>query len=63
VCLNKDKTTIIQYTGKIDTSYSIPNSVTFIGDYAFDGCINLTSIIIPNSVISIGEHTFQYCEN
>ena len=39
----------------------IPSSVTSIGDYAFDGCLSLTSITIPNSVTSIGEWAFYYC--
>ena len=39
----------------------IPNSVTSIGDYAFEGGINLTSITIPDSVTSIGEHAFVDC--
>ena len=38
---------------------TIPNSVTSIGDYAFAGCLGLTSITIPNSVTSIGNFAFQ----
>lgn len=40
---------------------TIPNTVTRIGDYAFDGCSNLTMITIPNSVTSIGECAFKDC--
>ena len=39
----------------------IPNTVTYIGDYAFVGCKNMTSIIIPNSITSIGNEAFYYC--
>ena len=39
----------------------IPNSVTSIGDYAFQGCRGLTSIEIPNSVTSIGKDAFSSC--
>lgn len=39
------------------TSVTIPNSVTSIGELAFQGT-GLTSIIIPNSVTSIGKGAF-----
>jgi hypothetical protein len=40
---------------------TIPNSVTSIGEGAFSGCSNLTTINIPNSVTYIGEGAFSYC--
>ena len=40
------------------TSYTIPNSVTSIGWYAFWNCSSLKSITIPNSVTSIGWNGF-----
>ena len=40
---------------------TIPNSVTSIGDWAFEYCSSLTSIEIPNSVISIGNYAFSRC--
>ncbi len=44
------------------TSYMIPNSVTSIGDKAFEGCTNLTSVTIPESVTSIGVLSFYGCK-
>ena len=43
------------------TSVTIPNSVTSIGDGAFNGCRGLTSITIPNSLTSIGDIAFNGC--
>ncbi len=42
---------------------TIPNSVTSIGDYAFQDCTGLTSVEIPNSVTSIGADAFFNCIN
>ncbi len=32
-----------------------------IGNYAFEGCINLNSVIFPDSVTSIGSYVFKDC--
>ena len=44
------------------TEYTIPDSVTTIGDYAFYNCSSLTSITIPDSVTTIGGYAFYDCE-
>ena len=60
VLFNKNKTTLIAYRAK-ETNYTIPNSVTTIGEGAFSGCDSLTSINIPNSVTTIGKDAFSDC--
>ena len=62
VLFDKDKTTLISYRAK-RMSYTIPDSVTCIGKYAFVGCASLKSITILNSVTSIGEGAFIDCNS
>ena len=41
----------------------IPDSVEGIGEDAFQGCIELRTIIIPKSILSIGEDAFYGCSS
>ena len=41
------------------TDLVIPNTVTDISQYAFDGCTSITSVYIPQSVKSIGQYAFN----
>jgi hypothetical protein len=74
VLLNKTRTTLIQCPGGYSGPYTIPDSVTSIGDGtfysgnfisfaegAFYGCTSLTSVTIPNSVTVIGTYAFHGC--
>ena len=44
-------------------SYTVPQGIRIIGDYAFYGCDSLTSITLPNSIISIGDDAFYECSS
>ena len=45
------------------TEYTIPDSVTTIGVYAFSNCSSLTSVTIPDSVTTIGDYAFEDCSS
>lgn len=51
-----------RYNGS-DAIVDIPDSVTRIGDYAFDNCASLKSVTIPTSVTVIGERAFFKCSS
>ena len=42
-------------------TYTLGESVTSIGDYAFCGCTNITKLTLPNNVAQVGNGTFQGC--
>ena len=62
VLFTADKKKLIAYCST-QTSYSISDSVTSIGDKAFCGCDSLTSLTIPSSVTSIGHGAFCGCDS
>ena len=49
--------------GELVTELIIPEGVTTIKGYTFDGCKCLTSITIPTSLKSIGNDAFNDCKN
>lgn len=62
VLFNNDKTILVAYAkDNISTSYTVPDSVKTIRDYAFSGCVYLTDIQIPDSVTVIGTAAFNGC--
>ena len=63
VLYNKDKTLLMICPAKKTGRLSIPNTVTSLGDWAFELCAELTDILIPKSLISIGAFTFGGCRS
>lgn len=63
----KDGTTIIVeglfYGDEVLTSIHLPDSVEYIGDMAFEDCINLKKISLPKSLYTVCDETFLGCES
>lgn len=58
--LSKDKKQLITYFGQ-DINYAIPDTVTHIGNRAFDNDNSIKYLEIPSSVVSIGICAFDFC--
>lgn len=54
---------VITQNGKNATSFTIPNSVTSIGEYCFDFADSLKNVIIPKSVKTIEKNAFNSCNS
>jgi len=63
ILFDKTKTVLIQYPSTKKGEYIIPSSITTIGNYAFNHCINITKVTIPQTVTSIQREAFAYCSS
>lgn len=63
VLYSKDLKKLIAYPGGKGPSYTIPDSATAIGGYAFSKCTAIKEVHIPKSVNSYGESPFAGCAN
>jgi|GEM_PF-714008 len=63
VLCNKTITTLIECPWGKSGAFVVPNSVTCIGDSAFDDCSHLTSVVMSNNVTIIGNSAFNGCSS
>lgn len=61
VLFDKDMTTLIFAPRSLSGSYTVPETVTKISDYAFASCSQLTEITLPAGLTYIGERAFYGC--
>ena len=61
VLFDRHQTTLIKCPGGKVGRFSIPTSVTRIGDFAFHACSRITNVTIPDSVVRIGDCAFNDC--
>lgn len=59
---SKDTKTLLLYAiGKADTTFTVPDGVTAIGESAFSYGTSLTAIVLPESLTAIGNSAFSNC--
>lgn len=64
VLYDKHKTTLLKYAAaRPDTAFTVPASITRLGESAFEDCQALTSIVLPQGLTVIGGKAFSYCQN
>jgi hypothetical protein len=62
VLFSKNRDLLVKCPDKKSGSYTIPSTVTRIGDYSFALCRGLTNISIPRSVTNLGSWSFSQCD-
>lgn len=61
ILYNQAQTTLFMCPPKKSGDIVIPETVTEIASYAFDGCKSITSVSLPSSLLQIGFGAFQLC--
>lgn len=61
--LSTDKTRLLALVPTERDEFTLPSTVTTIGDYALSGCSRLSKVTVPASVTTIGDEAFSYCYN
>ena len=64
VLFSKDATTLLRYPcAKPGDTYTVPDGVQEIGEWAFYFCGNLKQLSLPDGLTRIGDYAFNYCES
>lgn len=63
VLFNRNQTTLVQCPEGITGAYIVPDSVTSIGNHAFEECNGLTSVTIGKNVGDIENNAFLFCSS
>lgn len=62
VLYNKEMTILRRYpSGSTNTSFTVPETVTYIDESAFDGASHLVNVDMPSGVKTIGSSAFNRC--
>ena len=64
VLFNNDKTKLIRYpNGKTGISYTVPASVTVLGESSFSSNGTLTAIVLQEGLTTVEDNALHYCLN
>ena len=50
------------FTFSAISSIDLPARIEKVGNYAFNGCKNLTDVVLPDTVSDVGDHVFDGCK-
>ena len=63
VLYNKEKTKMLCFPQLRTGDYTMPATITEMGDYQFYKCINLTGVTLSDAILTIGQYAFAGCTN
>lgn len=65
VLYTRDGRTLVCFPAGLDTAvnFTVPDGIREIGDYAFEGCRRIRTVILPDSVRFIGSSAFSGCDS
>lgn len=61
VVFDKSGVSLLHFPGGRTGRYVVPDGVQFVGDYAFDPCLNIAVVELPASCVYLGRYAFAHC--